>query len=553
MKKSSKNVLPPFKIYTESTGEDPRTGLVYRKYKFPDHKGCERTLLFAPGKYKDRMGELVRQLEHVGCWLPLDKKSLLNIIQTINLPHLFPGFTVSSQTGWFGDSDDVFCTPLQIYGKPVMPVETDFGAMAANHKFRRTGTLKDWKKGVARLARGNRIMMFALASAFAGPLLKLLGTESGGFQLVISSSSGKTTCLNVAGSVWGGGPNGFAESWLMTIDALDQMAATYSDTFLGLDETGLAPGSAKQLLTSSYRLCSGEEKKRYTDVSVRRTFRLFFMSTSENAMSELAMREGAGWDPGQLVRFVDIRADGGKGMGVFENLHGAKSPGRFADQLKAAVQQQHGTAGHVYLECLMRDVTSDREGFCVWLKKRMASYERRAPNLGLGRFHERITKRFALVYAAGALAIKYGILPFTRVDLHKAVQFCHRQAIVEALARFAKAEMSGVDVVKAFLLAHESDFLEVGTSLGSTRSDATSVPGFVMHRKSGNEYLVPLKFFQHTICEGHNWRKVLKDLRLGGYLNLNEGGKATVVRTVPTADGPKRKRVISISGRLLTN
>ncbi|CAO3426282.1 hypothetical protein [Azospirillum argentinense] len=339
----------------------------------------------------------------------------------------------------------------------------------------------------------------------------------------------------------------------MTTDALDQLAATYSDTFLALDETGLAPGSAKQLLTSSFRLCSGEEKRRYTDVDVRRTHRMFFMSTSENALTNLAMREGAAWDPGQLVRFIDILADGGKGMGAFENLHGAASTGRFADQLKAATQEQHGTAGHAYVERLVRDVASDRERLCAWLKKRMDFYEHHAPKLGLGRFHERITKRFALVYAAGAQAIEYGILPFTRVELLKAVKFCHSQAIVEALARFAKAEMSGVDVVKTFISEHDSEFLEVETALRSKTRDVGSAPGFVARRKGGTEYLIPLEFFRHTICQGQNWRKVLKDLRLGGHLNLNEGGKATVVRTVPTADGPKRKRVISISVRLLEN
>lgn len=243
--------------------------------------------------------------------------------------------------------------------------------------------------------------------------------------------------------------------------------------------------------------------------------------------------------PWSLVRFVDIRADGGKGMGAFENLHGAVSPGRFADQVKAATQKQYGTAGHAYVERLVCDVASDRERLCSWLKKRLDFYERHAPNLGLGRFHERITKRFGLGYAAGALAIEYGILPFTRVELRKAVQFCHRQTIAEALARFAKAEISGVDIVKAFLLEHESDFLEITTSPGSMRPDMAFVPGFVMYRKSGNEYLVPLSFFQHTICKGREWREVLKDLRLGGYLNLNEGGKATVVRTLPTVDGPR--------------
>ena len=46
--------------------------------------------------------------------------------------------------------------------------------------------------------------MFVLCAAFAGPLLPKLDIEAGGFHLVGCSSVGKTTLLDVAGSVWGG-------------------------------------------------------------------------------------------------------------------------------------------------------------------------------------------------------------------------------------------------------------------------------------------------------------------------------------------------------------
>jgi len=42
--------------------------------------------------------------------------------------------------------------------------------------------------------------------AFAGPLLHMLGHESGGFHLYGDSSGGKTTHLQVAASIYGGPP-----------------------------------------------------------------------------------------------------------------------------------------------------------------------------------------------------------------------------------------------------------------------------------------------------------------------------------------------------------
>jgi transposase InsO family protein len=52
------------------------------------------------------------------------------------------------------------------------------------HKFAPAGLLGDWRGEMAALAAGNHALVFALALAFASPLLRLLGDEPGGFQLV---------------------------------------------------------------------------------------------------------------------------------------------------------------------------------------------------------------------------------------------------------------------------------------------------------------------------------------------------------------------------------
>lgn len=527
-------------------GHDPRTGTVYLRYEFTNVFGEKVTILFAPGKHSSRDRALVQQLVRAGFSLPMGARAINDFIVDLDAQTTTNRFIVASQFGWL-ENEQVFCTPETTYGIPTTPLETDFADIATNHKFGRKGTLARWQKRVARRACGNRLLMFALSAAFAGPLLKPLNIESGGFQLVASSSSGKTTCLSAAVSVWG---HGF-EQWLMTANALDPLGVRYSDTLLPLDEAGLAPGSAKQILESCYRLCGGSEKLRATDTSTSRVFRLIFMSTAENPTTHLATREGAAWDPGQLVRFIDIDADGGKGMGVFEKLHGIASPAQFADHLKEAVQGQHGTAGPAYLERLVDDLAKDRRGRLAWLKKRMASYQRRAPELDLGRFHDRIAKRFALVYAAGALAIEYGVLPFTRNELLKAVRYCHAQAVVGALATFAKPVVSGVELVRSFLTQRELEFRDLKAALRADPISTAFAPGFVAYKGSESEYLIEYEFFRDVVCAGHDCNKVLNELRARGYLNLNKGGKRTVSRTMPTALDPKRQRVISISGRLL--
>ena len=92
------------------------------------------------------------------------------------------------------------------------------------HAYRVSGTLKAWQ-GMARLAVGNSRLVFLLSTAFAGPLLQLVGVEGGGVHLVGSSTVGKTTGLKVAGSVWGGGGlNGYIRTWRATDNALEGTA-----------------------------------------------------------------------------------------------------------------------------------------------------------------------------------------------------------------------------------------------------------------------------------------------------------------------------------------
>jgi putative DNA primase/helicase len=130
-------------------------------------------------------------------------------------------------------------------------------------RFRRSGQLSDWRRKVAEPVCGNPLAMFALAVAFAGPLQKLMGVESGGFHLVGPSSIGKSTILIAAGSVWGGGgSSGFCNTWLSTSNALDDIANVHSDCFLALDETAVAGDTlrraARLVLHAAYRLADGD-------------------------------------------------------------------------------------------------------------------------------------------------------------------------------------------------------------------------------------------------------------------------------------------------------
>lgn len=105
------------------------------------------------------------------------------------------------------------------------------------HALNVQGTLDDWRGAIAAPASGNSRLVLAISAALAAPLLALTGDDGGGFHFRGGSSTGKSTALTVAGSVWGGGgTRGYVQSWRATDNALEALASLHNGACLCLDE-----------------------------------------------------------------------------------------------------------------------------------------------------------------------------------------------------------------------------------------------------------------------------------------------------------------------------
>ena len=106
--------------------------------------------------------------------------------------------TCTARVGWHGSA---YVMPDTVYGAD----EGTLVLQSAGHEglYTVAGDEGAWAE-LARLCVGNTRLVFALCAAFAGPLLRLADVEGGGFSFEGGSSCGKTTCLQVAASVWGG-------------------------------------------------------------------------------------------------------------------------------------------------------------------------------------------------------------------------------------------------------------------------------------------------------------------------------------------------------------
>src|SRR4029077_11311279 len=101
---------------------------------------------------------------------------------------------------------------------------------SVRHAFGQRGSLAEWKDNVARLAVGKSRLLLAA------------NAESGGIHLRGASSTGKSTALVMAGSVWGGGARGgYVRSWRATANGLEGVALAHCDALLCLDELSQVP------------------------------------------------------------------------------------------------------------------------------------------------------------------------------------------------------------------------------------------------------------------------------------------------------------------------
>lgn len=321
-----------------------------------------------------------------------------------------------ARTGWH---DDSFVLADRTLGAADGEMLVFQSATADGCKVSTAGTLEAWRAEVAAPCAGNSRLVLAVAAALAAPCLHLAGMEGGGLHLRGGSSSGKSTALAVAASVYG--PREYRREWRATDNALESVAAMHCDALLPLDEIGqLDP---KHAAAVAYLLSNGQGKSRSRrDGTLRApaTWRLLFLSCGEVGLHELIAEAGGRHRAGMEVRVVDIPADAGAGMGVFERMPAGMAPGVFADHMQRASAASYGTAFPAFLDVLTRDTARVREALGKFVAGLVAEL---APDDAGGQVR-RVAQRMALLGAAGEIASLHGITGWPPGEAAAAVRAC---------------------------------------------------------------------------------------------------------------------------------
>jgi putative DNA primase/helicase len=304
------------------------------------------------------------------------------------------------QTGWASTAFKAFVLPDSTIGPLAAGVAYQSGERGAE-EYTTAGTLAGWQSGVAALAVGNPLLVLALSASFARPVLARCNAESGGVHLIGDSSTGKTTAIEAACSVWGG-PN-FKRSWRTTSNGLEGAATLFNDSLLALDE--ISECDPRQVGEVVYMLGNGRGKQRAGRTGTARPvmrWRSSVLSTGERSIATTMTEGGHRVKAGQTVRLLDVPAQ--RTYGAWDNLHQFDTGTAFSDALKIQAATHYGHAGRAFLEKLTRD-HEDSFSDALDAIKAMPAYQ--APG-GEGQA-KRAAGRFAVLALAGELATTYGV------------------------------------------------------------------------------------------------------------------------------------------------
>jgi putative DNA primase/helicase len=446
-----------------------------------------------------------------------------------------------SRLGWH---DKSYVMPDLTFGAAPEPVlfQTE---NATDYALRVSGDLVGWQIEIGRLCVGNSRLAFAVSLAFAAPLLHGLGEESGGFHYRGTSSVGKTTALRVAGSVWGGGGvQGYLRTWRATGNGIEAVAQAHCDGLLCLDELGEVDG--RDVGPVAYMLANGEGKSRARrDGSGRPAarWRILFLSSGEVSLAAKMTEAGRAIHAGQEARFIDIPADAGTRLGLFETLHSHPSADSLARHLRAATGRFYGAPIRAYLERL-----TETEGVVEMLRPRLRRFVANVCPPGADGQVGRVAQRFALVAAAGWLATRMGILPWSEDEAERAARVIFL-AWLDSRGGDGSAEaLRSVRQVRRFLEEHGESRFTQWDCVPADRPTHNRA-GFRRTDNDRTEFFVFPEVFRAEVCAGLDFNAAVQTLRAAGYLAGDNQGKSTSSVRLPGFG--KSARVYRLNGDAL--
>jgi len=428
----------------------------------------------------------------------------------------------TTRIGWI---DRAFVFPDVVIGPGSSRIVFQ-GHDVLTHAYSQAGTLQDWLATIGSKARGNTLLILALSGSFSAPLLAKCSAESGGLHLVGESSTGKTSAIEAACSIWGG--DGYKRSWRTTSNGLEGIAAMSNDCLLALDE--ISECSPHEIGAIVYSLGNGVGKQRADRTGAARAvkrWRCFVLSTGERTI-ETSMRTGGHHiKAGQSVRLLDVEVK--RKYGAWDELHGSKSPAAFSDSIRRAAASNHGVVGRAFVE----KIATDKRDFAALLDD-IKSDPLFASTDGEGQ-DRRAAARFALIAMAGEIATEYGLTGWDKGNAIKSASECFNVWKEFRGIGNGNAERKKIaEQISSFIDRHESSrFLAVNPkTAGEINRNARDQAGWVEYEGDRKIFLFNKDGMREALT-GFDFGRGLETLQeIGALPAPRSGGERAASRRI---------------------
>ncbi|WP_300077017.1 DUF927 domain-containing protein [Giesbergeria sp.] len=384
-------------LYVEAVTADAHDGNYGRMLRFKNTRGNWHEWAMPMHMLASDGSDLRAVLYSMGVELsPKGRDALTMYLQT---QHPEKNLLCVGQTGWVDKNFRAFVLPDGTIGPDSAGVvyQSEF---KADSEFGTAGTLEGWQSGIAAMAVGNPMLVLSLCAAFAGPVLVKVNAESGGPHLIGASSTGKSSLMIGAVSVWGS--PAYKRGWLTTSNGLEAVAAAFNDCLLALDE--ISEADPKDVGATVYMLGNGQGKQRADRAGgVRKVarWRVSVLSNGERSIATSMAEGGYRIKAGQEVRIFDVPC-GDRAHGVWDKLHHHPDGCALSDSIKNEAKAHYGHAGRAFVANLAAEKAD--------LVELLATIRARSEFSTNGEGQEqRVASRFAVLAMAGELATLYGI------------------------------------------------------------------------------------------------------------------------------------------------
>lgn len=452
-------------------------------------------------------------------------------------------------TGWHGSA---FVLPDQVIGEPKGERITLQSEQPVAPAYANAGTLESWCDQVGILANGNALLMFAISVAFAAPMLNILGEQSGGVHLHGASTTGKTTTMRAAASVYGH-PERYVRTWRATANGLEGIAAVHSDVLLALDEIGEA--NPDEVGSVVYLLANESGKMRSARSGLARPshrWRVLYLSSGETPLVEV-VRQGRlerSIRTGQELRLADVAVPP---EGVFTALHGSNTPAEFARRLADGFAANYGHVGVAWI----RNLSTKRAEHASKWREQARQWVDGATSANTHAQALRVARRFALAAVAGETATDAGLTGWAAGAASKAALIAFNRWH-EGFGNGA-SEFNGAIQRLYSLVTREGGRFE---ALGSGRPHVQNRAGFyddtglAFVDEDGLDprprlWLVLRDVFAREVCNGCDQRAIARELCGRGIL-VGQAGKSTQKRRIPNL-GSATYRVYVVDGQAIAD